>query len=452
MDSPGADKEGWVREGMLRKRQWKRFRERDVSAMVLKKDGSVMGYDMNSKGIPARVLDSSVMGYNMKSGGIPATVLDGSVMGYEMNSGGIPATVLKKDSSVMGYDMNSGRGESFSRNSTGSTRTGVSATMGNSNSSIGTVVMGNSLRSMGNSIADSSNGSAATTVGSSSKSMGSSTSMGSSSKLVGNSTSMGISSKSMGSSTSMGNPSTGSAVQPKTLSSVGFSSQSQLAAAKITGVGAATAALQRLELGIQNLSLAEDWTRLDVVEKECKSAILEARQTLEAVGIDDKPTVRAARIKLANELLRDEKKFDVAIKEAARRVKSGVVYGNSSSFKTASSFDVTATTSEMDLGSNQRRQQLMQMETQHRQTLGHEIDANTQLIEHRKKELMEINRVANTVNDMMNDLAGMVNTQGDDLKLASKNVKTARENTDRGLVEVKKAEEYQTEGQGCVVC
>jgi len=79
-----------------------------------------------------------------------------------------------------------------------------------------------------------------------------------------------------------------------------------------------------------------------------------------------------------------------------------------------------------------------------------EIDYNEATIKARRDELLEINRVAVSVNGMMKDLAEMVNAQGERISVVAKNVREAKDNAQGGLTEVQKAEKIQDEGQ-CVV-
>ena len=67
-----------------------------------------------------------------------------------------------------------------------------------------------------------------------------------------------------------------------------------------------------------------------------------------------------------------------------------------------------------------------------------------ELLEDREKEIFEINRKAVILNEIMKDLAVMVNEQGSPIKEVSQNTQETRENATKALEEIKKNEDKES--------
>ncbi len=81
-----------------------------------------------------------------------------------------------------------------------------------------------------------------------------------------------------------------------------------------------------------------------------------------------------------------------------------------------------------------------------------EIDLNSEIIQDRHEELLEMSKTVNTVNVLMRDLAKMVDEQNASIRAITKNIDTAKDIVNRSYDEVKKAEKYQQEGEyKCII-
>jgi hypothetical protein len=79
-----------------------------------------------------------------------------------------------------------------------------------------------------------------------------------------------------------------------------------------------------------------------------------------------------------------------------------------------------------------------------------ELEVNEALIRERHEAMVEINRQLNEVNDIFKDLARLVDDQTDDIQEIHDNVVVTHAAAERGLVELKHAEEIQKKSS-CVV-
>ena len=94
---------------------------------------------------------------------------------------------------------------------------------------------------------------------------------------------------------------------------------------------------------------------------------------------------------------------------------------------------------------------VQEQETIQRNQLKSRVEVNEYLIREREEEIREINTMALGVNEMMKDLAVMVDAQGETLVNVHDNVQDAAEKTKKGVQELYKADEYQ-QSNNCVVC
>jgi hypothetical protein len=260
----------------------------------------------------------------------------------------------------------------------------------------------------------------------------------------------------MMSSTSQATVSTGSRASSSSTSGLGPGISTPRDETSV--IRSATESLQRLDATVQKLAVASERTTVDRLVREGRDAIAEGQDALGILASSEKPTIRAARIKLSNDLVKDGKRFETIVSEAYARASWRSDNSVPSNKNAASIASIAALQQEEEQASREHQRSLEKqreenrlMEQRHRQLMSHEIDTNTAMIEERHKELTEINRTASTVNAMMKDLAKLVDEQDGDIKKIVKNTESAKDTVSHGLAEVQKADKYQQEG-GCSIC
>ena len=82
----------------------------------------------------------------------------------------------------------------------------------------------------------------------------------------------------------------------------------------------------------------------------------------------------------------------------------------------------------------------------------HELEFNEQLMNEREIEIMDISRKSSIINDIMKDLAVMVNEQGGNIQNIHENTSQSKEKTKKGLDELEIANKRQSDDSYCNFC
>lgn len=105
---------------------------------------------------------------------------------------------------------------------------------------------------------------------------------------------------------------------------------------------------------------------------------------------------------------------------------------------------------EMNLQSQMKSQMQLDLEAGFRE----EYELNQYLIEERTNEIEKIRCDSQVLNEIMLDLAEMVNNQGEWVDKISEDVNKAKQKTEKALNEIKKTEKYREEAccSFCHIC
>ena len=216
-------------------------------------------------------------------------------------------------------------------------------------------------------------------------------------------------------------------------------------------------AMQRLDSCIQRLTVASEKSTVDRITSEAKEAIADSKSALLSLERIEKPTVRAARLKLSKDLEQYERHFDLMFKEAYSRSSRPVVNQRktNSDVRNVASASVAAREEEereTQRLAEQRKQQeqIQKLEREHKQILTNEIQSNARIIKDRHEGLLEVNKNAHILQDMMVKLANLTEEQGETIRTVVKSTEVSKENVEKGLKEVERSEQYQQEGS-CLI-
>lgn len=218
-----------------------------------------------------------------------------------------------------------------------------------------------------------------------------------------------------------------------------------VAAAAATSSGEATAlrvctdALYRLDECIQRLSAASGKRTIEGIMKEGREAIADCQRQLDS-GLKGPP-----KIKIANDLARDQKRFELAVQGAF----GGKVVGNKPASAPFARREEEEDEEEDEEERLRQLQQQQQQQLQQQQVLSNEVRANALMIESRHEKIAEVHKMTHQVRDMMLSLAGMVAEQGEDIAQIKQSTAQTKANVNAGLVQVEKAEQYQKDGTSC---
>jgi len=242
------------------------------------------------------------------------------------------------------------------------------------------------------------------------------------------------------------------------------SSSTSAPAGKSTGVldeksilRVASEAFQRLDATIQKVSMANDRGVVERLAKEARQIINEGQEALSQLAGFEKPTTRAARIKLSNDFLRDQERLQRIVSEALTRVPVRPTLTAEATLgrKASASFAPSSAVQYNDVDSlvtlEKQRQELQRLEQVHRQVLSTEIQSDAAAIEERHKELVSIQGQVQAVNRSMQQVAELLGEQDHSIQTLVANTSKANANLEKGLSEVKKAEQYQEEGSNCCI-
>ena len=219
---------------------------------------------------------------------------------------------------------------------------------------------------------------------------------------------------------------------------------------------AATQALQRVSEATTRLSTASTPDAARSLSEQGKAAIKDAEKALAL--LERAPTAPLApRIKLSNDVSRASQRFNELAEQVSARVagnqRRGM--GNAAPPPTATTTTTTTTSSFglVDDGSNAAMMMAADEANQQLRlaAIVSEVGLNEEIIRQRNEELKDISHKAATINSMMKDLAVMVDSQGETMKQVVNNANMARDRVEAGLVQVEKAEKYQTEGGSCSI-
>jgi len=86
------------------------------------------------------------------------------------------------------------------------------------------------------------------------------------------------------------------------------------------------------------------------------------------------------------------------------------------------------------------------------QLIREEFDFNLQQLEERQFEIEKIRTDSQILNEIIIDLAEMVNNQGESVKQISKQTKVAREKTESALNQIKMTKNYKENDSYCSFC
>ncbi|KAH9256916.1 hypothetical protein BASA81_004737 [Batrachochytrium salamandrivorans] len=216
---------------------------------------------------------------------------------------------------------------------------------------------------------------------------------------------------------------------------------STAALGEATALRVCTDALYRLDECIQRLSAASGKRTIEGIVREGREAIADCQKQLD-IGLKGPP-----KIKIANDLARDQKRFELAVQGAFLGNAGGKAMGGGKR-PTSTPFARNEEGNDEEEERQQQQQQQLQQQLQ-QQVLSNEVRANAMMIESRHKEIVEIHKMTHQVNDMMRNLAGMVAEQGEDIAQIKQNTSQTKANVNAGLVQVEKAEQYQKDGATC---